>query len=247
VRALLAAVTCEKSALDANLALHLELMTQAADAGCSLAVFPEFSLTGSVDPARAPNGAITIDHPAVAALSAATRDLGVAAVFGLSERSGGRFFITQAVAGEGRLIGVQRKRHLGEGEATYSTSADALVFELRSHHIGIIICAEAGVDFTWDATRDAGADTVMFCSAPGLHGRRTNDVAMHAGFEWWLSCGLADARRHARRLGITVAMSTQAGSTVDEEFPGLAALISPRGDILDRLPDWRPGTLVVEL
>jgi hypothetical protein len=40
-------------------------------------------------------------------------------------------------------------------------------------------------------------------------------------------------------------MATQAGSTVDEDFPGIAALIGPDGRIVDQLEDWRPGTLIV--
>ena len=46
---------------------------------------------------------------------------------------------------------------------------------------------------------------------------------------------------------VWVAMVTQAGATVDEDFPGIAALIDPSGEIVARLPDWRPGTLVVDL
>jgi predicted amidohydrolase len=30
------------------------------------------------------------------------------------------------------------------------------------------------------------------------------------------------------------------------DFPGLAALVSPSGEVA-RLPDWRPGTLAVEV
>jgi len=41
-------------------------------------------------------------------------------------------------------------------------------------------------------------------------------------------------------------MATQAGATEDEDFPGLAALVSPDGQVA-RLPDWRPGSLVVEV
>ena len=89
---------------------------------------------------------------------------------------------------------------------------------------------------------------VFFCAAPGLYGpRRTDEASWRAGFDWWESCGLADARRHARRTGAWVALTTQAGSTVDEDFPGIAALVAPSGEVVDRLPDWRPGTLVVDL
>ena len=41
-------------------------------------------------------------------------------------------------------------------------------------------------------------------------------------------------------------MTTQAGATEDEDFPGLAALVSPDGQVA-RLPDWRPGSLVAEV
>jgi predicted amidohydrolase len=210
-------------------------------------VFPEFSLTGSVDPLRHPEDAITIEHPAVGALTAATREYGVAAVFGVSEQSGDAFFITQAVACDGRLIATQRKRHLGDDEQPYSIGSETLVFELGGSRFGVIICAEAGVDWTWDATADRGADVVLFCSAPGLHDRRTDEASWRAGFEWWEGCGLGDAVRHAKRLHVPVAMATQAGATIDENFPGIAALVAPDGRIIDRLPDWRPGTLIVDL
>jgi predicted amidohydrolase len=247
VLVLLAAITCEKGDLHANLAAHIDLLRRAAHAGCDLVVFPEFSLTGSIDPVRHPDDAIAVDHDAIEALVAATAEPGPAAVFGLSERSGDDFFITQAVASDGRLIGAQRKRHLGEDEQTYSTGSDALVFELRSHRLGIVICAEGNVDWTWNATIAAGAETVLFCSAPGLYGRKTDEASWRAGFEWWDAHGLGNAIRHAKRLSVPVAMATQAGTTVDEDFPGIAALVSAEGTVIDRLPDWRPGTLLVDL
>jgi predicted amidohydrolase len=43
------------------------------------------------------------------------------------------------------------------------------------------------------------------------------------------------------------AMAGQAGSTADEDFPGLAALVRPDGTVTARLPDWRPGTLAVDI
>jgi predicted amidohydrolase len=247
VRALLAAITCEKGDLQANLAAHVDLLDRAAQAGCDLTVFPEFSLTGSIDPVRFPDDAIAIDNDAVETLIAATGDHRSAAVFGLSERCGDEFFITQAVAIDGRLRGTQRKRHLGEDEQPYSTGSDPLVFELRSHRFGIIICAEARVDWTWNATTEAGAEMVLLCSAPGLYGRRVDESSWRDALEWWESSGLGDAIRHATRLRVPVALATQAGTTVDEDFPGIAALVSAEGTVIDRLPDWRPGTLLVDL
>jgi len=59
--------------------------------------------------------------------------------------------------------------------------------------------------------------------------------------------GVGDARRHAQRLGLWVALAGQAGSTADEDFPGLAALVSPGSGVTARLPDGHEGTLTVDV
>ena len=120
------------------------------------------------------------------------------------------------------------------------------MFQLGAARPGVTLCAEGEVDFPWTDAVAGGAAVVLFCSAPGLHGRRTDERGWRDGHAWWLSAGLGDGVRHARRLGVPVAMATKAGSTEDEDFPGLAALVSPAGEVA-RLPDWRPGCLVVEV
>jgi predicted amidohydrolase len=246
VRILLAAVNAPIGDLDGNLARHLAVLGQARAQGCHLAVFPELSLTGSVDPRRHPERAATLDAAPVRALAEATSQTGVAAVFGIAERSGAAFHITQVYAHSGRLDGVYRKRHLGEDEEGFTPGTDAGGFRLGSARFAITVCAEGGVDFPWDDAAAGGADVVLFCAAPGLYGRRTDEQGWRDGHAWWVGSGLGDAIRHARRLGLPVAMTTQAGATEDEDFPGLAALVSPAGEVA-RLPDWRPGALVVEV
>jgi predicted amidohydrolase len=248
MRILLAAVNAQKGDLDGNLARRLAALQQARASGCEVAVFPEFSLTGSVDPRRHPERALAVDAGPVRELLHATRRTGVAAVFGIAERAAGAFHITQVYGHDGRLGGVYRKRHLGEGEDEkgYRPGEGAGVFQLGAARFGVTICAESEVDFPWTDAVAAGAAVVFFCSAPGLYGRRTDERGWRDGHAWWLSAGLGDAIRHARRLGVPVAMTTQAGATEDEDFPGVAALVSPAGE-LARLPDWRPGSLVVEV
>jgi predicted amidohydrolase len=201
-----------------------------------------------VDPARQPERLVALDHPAVAALSQATAQAGVAAVFGIAERApDGRPYITQVLASGGRIAGVQRKRHLGEDEEAFTAAAKSAVFEVAGVRLGIAICAEAGYDAPFDAAAAAGARLVLFPAAPGLYGRRTDEASWQRGLDWWEGCGLADAQRHAARLGLWIAMAGQAGSTLDEDFPGLAALIGPDGQVTARLPDWRPGTLLCDI
>jgi predicted amidohydrolase len=247
MRVLLAAITCEKGDVDGNLARHLEVLHEAAAAGCDLVVFPEMSLTGSVDQIRRPDHAVGVDHPAVHHLAAAAGGLGVEAVVGLGERDGADLYISQLHLRDGEVAGVQRKRQLGDGEEGFATSEHTERFACRDVPFGIVICAESHVDFTWDATVAAGERLVCFASAPGLDERCTDEATWQSGFDWWGTAGLADARRQAKRLGVWVAMATQAGSTIDEDFPGIAALIDPSGEVVDRLPDWRPGTLVVDV
>lgn len=247
MRVLLAAITCEKGDIEANLARHREALGEAGRAGCDLAVFPEFSLTGSVDPVRHPERAIGLDDPAVHRMVEAAHEARVGALFGLAEARDGECHITQAYAVGGSVAGVQRKRHLGDDEHGFAVASETALFEYGAARFGAIICAEAGVDATWDASAATDASALFMCSAPGLHGRRTTEAGWRDGYVWWEACGLGDARRQAARLGLWVALATQAGSTADEDFPGIAALVAPTGDVVQRLPDWRPGTLVVDI
>ena len=247
MRVLLASIVCEKGDLEGNLSRHVDALTEAGQAGCDLAVLPEFSLTGSVDPVEHPERAIAVDHPAIGRLAAAAHTTGVGAVFGFAEARAGEFFITQSYAANGQLVGVQRKRKLGEDERGFAVGSDTAIFEHGATRFGAMICAEAHADFVWDAAAASGVSVVFVCSAPGLYERRTTEARWRDGFEWWEARGLGDARRHARRLGLWVGMATQAGSTADEDFPGIAALVDPHGEVVARLPDWRPGTLVVEI
>ena len=61
MRILLAALNAQKGDLAGNLARHQAALEQARVQGCQLAVFPEFSLTGSVDTRRHPGRAVAVD------------------------------------------------------------------------------------------------------------------------------------------------------------------------------------------
>ena len=248
IRLMLASIRCEKRDLEANLAAHLRVLAEAAGEGCQLAVFPEMSLSGSVDPVKDPNALLRIDSPAISSVVESTQRHSVGAVFGIAERGdNGASHITQIYASQGRLIGAYRKRHLGEGEEGFTPGTESAVFRYGALSFGIAICAEGSVDYPFDEQAAAGAEIVFFCAAPGLHGRRTDDDSWRQGHAWWESEGLRHARRHASRTGTWVALVTQAGSTVDEDFPGLAALVSPNGEVVARLPDWKEGLLTVDV
>lgn len=245
MRLLLAAMCCQKDDPVGNLASHAAVLREAAEAGCRLAVFPEMSLSGSVNPAAHSERLLALDSPVVMELASLTGSTGVGAVFGVAEPGA---HITQVFADRGSVLGAYRKRHLGEGEESFTPGTLPALFQIDDVPFGVAICAEAGMDYPFDEPAAAGARLILFSAAPGLYGpRRVDAESWRAGFDWWESAGLGDARRHAIRTGAWVAMATQAGSTVDEDFPGIAALISPDGSIVARLPDWREGTLIVDV
>jgi predicted amidohydrolase len=247
VKALLTAVSCPKGELEANTRRHITLLEEGAARGARVVVFPEMSLTGSVDPIHWPGRAVTLTHPAVEAIATATARTGVAALLGIAEARNDDVHITQVLADGGRVVGRYRKRTLGDDEESYRAGSEPARFALGQTPVGIAICAEGGVDAPFEDAAAAGASVVFFCSAPGLYGRRTDESEWRSGFEWWSGSAIGDAARHARRNGLWVALATQAGATADEDFPGLAALVAPDGTVVCALPDWREGTLLVDL
>jgi predicted amidohydrolase len=249
MRILLAAIECAKGDPAANLDAHERVLREAARLGARMAVFPEMSLSGSAEPATQAGWLLPLSSPYVSDLAALTATHGVAAVFGIAEAAAdGRAHIAQVYADAGAVSGVYRKRHLGDGEEAFTPGRAPALFRLGGLSFGVAICAEGGVDYPFDEPAAAGAAIVLFSAAPGLYGpRRVSDVDWQRGFDWWESCGLSDARRHARRTGAWIALTTQAGATADEDFPGIAALIAPSGEVVARLPDWRPGLLDVDV
>src|SRR5204863_94710 len=81
MRVLLAAMQCHKGEPARNLQHHCEILDEARRSGARIAVFPEMSLSGSVDPASRPEHLLAVTDPVVERLAAATAETGVAAVF----------------------------------------------------------------------------------------------------------------------------------------------------------------------
>jgi NAD+ synthase (glutamine-hydrolysing) len=242
VRLLLTALRCEKGDLDGNGRRQLALLAAGREAGCDLVLLPEMSLTG-----YDPRAAVSLTHDLVAALVAATRD-GPRLSFGLVEAATPeardvRPTITQVLAGYGRVLAVHRKFALPPDEQPSFRAGPG--FEpvcVGPATVVTAVCAEVGHHQPYGLA----ADIVLAPCAPGLYGpRRTSDQDWRRGFDWWRGSVLADADR-LLRPGSVLAVSTQAGATADEDFPGWAALIGAGGTVHAELRDWGEGTLVVD-
>src|SRR5262245_21023538 len=143
MRIALAAMECAKNDPAGNLAEHERVIREAARSGCRIAVFPEMSLSGSVDPAARPEWLLSLSSHYVSDLAALTATHGVAAVYGIAEAaSDGVAHITQVYAHSGTVAGVYRKRHLGEGEEAFTPGRSPAVFDMDGQSFGVAICAE---------------------------------------------------------------------------------------------------------
>jgi predicted amidohydrolase len=239
MRVMLTSLLCAKGDVAGNLARHRDLLTEGRDRGCDLVLFPEMSLTG-----YSPAAAVPLTHPAVLHLVRETVDA-PAVSFGVVEqdRAGGLPFITQLVASHGKVVAVHRKEHLGDGEdGVFQAGAGAGIFEVAGTACTVAICAEIGTEPPYVL----GARLVLGPAAPGLYGdRRLSDRDWQRGFAWWRGSVTDDAARLLRPDQVLV-VSTQAGATEDEDFPGWAAKLGPGGDVASALPDWRQGRLIVD-
>jgi predicted amidohydrolase len=240
VRLLLTAVNCPKAEIELNLARHHLLLAQGRDAGCDLVLLPEMSLTG-----YRTSAAVSLGDRPVRKLVEATAD-GPALCFGVVEQAqpGAVPHITQLVASGGQVVAAHRKAHLGEGEhGPFQPGTASGRFSVSGVDCSLAVCSEIGAESPYRLK----PALVLGPSAPGLHGpRRGSGAAWRQGFEWWRASVVDDARR-LLAPGCWLAVSSQAGPTDDEDFPGWAALVGVGGDVVAELPDWREGTLLVDV
>ena len=111
LRIALAQIAPRLGDVDANLARHLELVSEAREAGAGLLVFPELGLTGYLLQDLASEVAMRLDDPRLTRLAAATSGLSAVVSF-VEESADHRLFIAAALLEGGEIRHVHRKIHL---------------------------------------------------------------------------------------------------------------------------------------
>lgn len=239
---------CEKAAIDQNLADIAGYLEEAARRDIDIVGFPEMSLTGYADPTRSPEAILNLDGPEVRRMLQVTRPFPGTVLIGIIETNpDGKPFITQLVVRRGVLLGAYRKITIkDEEELWFSPGSNVLTFRHDDLDFGVAICADLENREVFAQISRQGARVIFELAAPGLYGQR-NPRNWRTGFNWWEGDCRQYLSQYAREFGAWILVATQAGATVDEDFPGGAFVFAPGGQRLFTTPDGRPGAVFLEI
>lgn len=239
---------CEKGDFAGNLTQMARLVAVAEARHVDILAFPEMSLSGYIDPAKHPEAVLTLDSPEIGAAVGLTAGSKLTLLVGFVEANpGGKPFISQLVARDGALQGIYRKLTIVDEELEWFAPGCAVpAFRHGALDFGIAICADIDNRQVFETHARLGVQVVFEVAAPGLYGEQaTRD--WQSGYSWWENECLEHLGNAARELGLWIAVATQAGRTVDEDFPGGGYVFAPDGNRLIATEDWLPGVLFVEL
>ena len=241
-------MTCEKAACAQNLQGMAEFLNQAEALDVNVIGFPEMNITGYADPPRYPEAAVKLDGPEVRKFLAMTANLKASVLAGvIEENPAGKPYITQVVGRGGQLVGAYRKRTIQDDEVLwFSASNEAPVFEHDGLKYGIAICADIHSEAVFASCARRGTRIVFEVAAPGLYGER-EDRNWQAGFDWWREECQVYLSEYARKYRLWITVATQAGRTVDEDFPGGAYVFAPDGQRIFATPDGSAGAVFLEI
>ncbi|MEJ2750067.1 MAG: nitrilase-related carbon-nitrogen hydrolase, partial [Anaerolineae bacterium] len=233
--------------VEANLALHLKTIEEAAEAGVELLIFPELSLTGYRLRDLAFSVALqpTYKDPIFAQLLDASRDMDIVVGFVEADLRQ-KFYITAAYLSRGQVVHRHRKVYLPTygmfDEGRYFAWGDAIrAFDTRFGRVGILICE----DF-WHISPPYvlwldGADILILTSASPGHGLATEHKIGSAQWVEHINQAYASTLTnyviHTNRTGFEDGVSFWGGSTV----------FDPSGRLVVQAPYYEPSLVTARL
>ena len=248
MRVALVQMRCEKARVSGNLARTAGFFDRASDAGADLVCFPEMSVTGYVEPRKRSEAVLMWDDPQLAPLFELSSQSEMTLVAGIAELNpGNKPFISQGVIRGGKLLGVYRKINVHQDEVhSFSSGAALLTQPLGDADFGVALCADIDSESIFQGYAERGAKVVLLPSAPGLYGSQ-DTRNWEAGHTWWRDKCRTQLGEYARKYGLYIAVATQAGRTVDEDFPGGGYVFDDQGHLVAETADWSEGVLIADI
>ncbi len=212
---------------------------EAGRQGVQIVCFPELSISGYTTRKLAGDTAESVPGPAVDKLQELAGREKMVILAGLAEKDdAGRIFASHLVVTPEGLAGIYRKLHIAPPEREVFTAGSSVpLFSAVGVRIGIQLCYDA--HFPELSTRMAleGADLIFM---PHASPRGTPDDK----FNSWTRHLTARAFDN----GVFVAACNQTGSNhMGLQFPGLAMVVGPSGEVIARVAEPGEGLLVADL
>jgi NAD+ synthase (glutamine-hydrolysing) len=233
----LAQINAKLGDVEANLARHLDYVEQAREAGTSLLIFPELSLTGYYLQDITGEVGMPVDPPgdALRKLMEVSRRHDMDICVGFVEEDD-RFvhYIAQAYIGQGEIKHIHRKVYL----PTYGMFDDmryvgmgqkVRAFDTRFGRMGILVCE----DF-WHLSLPYllwldGADTLLMVAAGPGRGVKPGDDYLDTTFDV-----ITTHRIYAELFTTFVFHCNRVGYEDGVAFGGYSTITAPDGDLLAR-------------
>jgi predicted amidohydrolase len=238
----------EKGAIEDNLKAISGFINEADKRGVDILGLPEGSITGYNNPTKYPQATINVNGPEVAALLQMTKGEKPTVLAGLIEKNpDGKPFITQAIAHNGKMTGLYRKKMIVDDDNEwFSPGNEVKVFKYKGLKYGIAICSDmSGEDIFAEYARQ-GAKIVFELAAPGLLGDQATRN-WESGYQWFEGGCRKHFELYSKKHGIWIAVATAAGRTIDEDFPGGGYLFNPEGQRVYATKDWNPCEVYLEI
>jgi predicted amidohydrolase len=241
-------MNCPKGAVEENLTRIKNYIVKAVTNNVDIICFPEASITGYIDPEKFPGAILSSDDKRIQGFIEFTKQYPITAIIGLVEKNKSNLpSIAQLVISEGGLLGTYRKSLLApEEKPKFTPGNEKPVFDNKGIKFGIAICKDIDNELLFKEYASQGVSLVFEAAAPGLYGSQENRD-WEKGFLWWKKECKEKLGKYARENNLHIAVSTQAGRTVDEDFPGGGYVFNPQGECVSASKNEKEDVLDYEI
>jgi NAD+ synthase (glutamine-hydrolysing) len=239
VRVALAQMNLTVGDIGGNTKALVDALAAADDAGAQVVATPELGVTGyPPEDLLLKASFVDANLEAVHAIARSSGD--VLAVVGFVDRENDRLFNAAALCQSGRLLGIYHKHLLPnygvfDENRYFHPGREHLLIETDEGVIGVCVCEDA-----WSARGpvvtqgDAGAQIVVNINASPFHKGKGAERAQ-------MLC------ERARRAQASIVYVNMVGGQDELVFDGGSLVISPQGEVLSRLPQFRERLSVVDV
>lgn len=241
-------MTSEKGTIRDNVRRSIAFLNQAAGRHADIVCFPEMNITGYVAPPKFPEAVIAWDDPRLDPLYGWSKGNPATVIAGIVERNPkGTPFISQGIIRGGNLVSSYRKINIvGDEALMFSPGFETLVSDHDGEKFGLLVCADQDREDLFCQCAQSGARIVLLPSAPGLFGAQARRD-WKSGYDWWRGECINGIGSYARRLGIWTASTSQAGRTIDEDFPGGGYIFDDCGRLAAETAGWSEGMIFYDI